>query len=274
MTAAGARRAAARPSPAPGPPVDPRIEERRARVRRDEARRRLRILVLGGGLVSAVLAGHGVTRSPLLDVDTVAVDGGSRTSATEVARAAGLNGRRQLADVDPVVAADRIERLPWVYKATVTRHWPGRVEVALLERTPVAAVAVAGADGAAGGWALVDGTGRVLEHTGALPEGMATVEVPDVAPPPGARVAPPGLRAIAVLEQLPLSLQDRVTRVVVVPPDHLELALADGPPVRFGPAVQVRAKLVALATVLGRKDLRGVTAIDVRVPTAPVLTRQ
>jgi len=45
------------------------------------------------------------------------------------------------------------------------------------------------------------------------------------------------------------------------------------PTVQFGPAAQVRAKLVALSTLLTRANLKGVRAIDVRAPTAPVLTR-
>jgi hypothetical protein len=45
------------------------------------------------------------------------------------------------------------------------------------------------------------------------------------------------------------------------------------PTVKFGRAEQVRAKLVALSTLVARTDLKGVRAIDVRVPTAPVLTR-
>ena len=268
---------AAAPSrpPRAAPAVDPRIEERRAQVRREAARRRRRFLVLGGGLVSVVLAGYGVTRSPLLDVDTVAVDGASHVPIAEVVDAAGLRHSPQLADVDPVTAAGRIQRLPWVFKATVTRHWPGRVEVSLLERTPVAAFAVvaAGPDREAGGWALADATGRVLEHGPDLPPGMAVVDVPEAAPAPGAHVTPSGRLAIGVVESLPASLQDRVTRVDATGADDLRLVVVDGPAVHFGPPVQVRAKLVALATLLGREDLRGVAAIDVRVPTAPVLTR-
>jgi len=43
--------------------------------------------------------------------------------------------------------------------------------------------------------------------------------------------------------------------------------------VLFGPAVQVAEKLQAVAIILARADLRGLRAIDVRVPSAPVLTR-
>ena len=44
-------------------------------------------------------------------------------------------------------------------------------------------------------------------------------------------------------------------------------------PVRFGPATDIAAKLVALDALLtDLGDLAGVGSIDIRVPTAPTLT--
>ncbi len=249
--------------------LHPRIRERRVAVRRDAGRRRLRIVFAAGSAVAAVGMAYGVTRSPLLDVDTVQVQGATMTDPA-AARAAGLlDRRRQLADIDPARTAARIERLPWVQKATVTRHWPGTVQVSLLERTPIAAVPAP-----AQRWALVDLTGRVLDHQDQPPAGMATIETPAPAPAPGQRVPPATRAAVAVVDRLPSTLQGRVTGIRLGADRELEVILADGPAVRFGPAQQVQPKLVALATLVNRTDLRRVVAIDVRVPTAPVLTRR
>ncbi|MGI9033123.1 MAG: hypothetical protein ACR2HY_05490, partial [Acidimicrobiales bacterium] len=56
-------------------PIDPRIRRRQLQVRRAEGRRRLRLLVATSIVVAVLGAGWGLTRSPLLDVDRVTVQG-------------------------------------------------------------------------------------------------------------------------------------------------------------------------------------------------------
>ncbi len=257
------------PAAKPAIKINPRIRERRLAVRRDAGRRRLRIVVVAGGAAVAVALAYGATRSPLFDVDTVRLEGAIRTEPAAARRAAQLDRRRQLADVDLAEAAAGIERLPWVQRATVTRHWPGTVKVSLLERTPVAAVGPPEQP-----VALVDATGRVLDHRDDAPAGMPRIEVAVPAPAPGQRVAPATRAAVAVLEQLPAALQGEVTAIRLGDDSELEMIMAEGPPVRFGPPRQVQPKLVALVTLITRADLRRVEIIDVRVPTAPVLTRR
>ncbi len=53
----------------------------------------------------------------------------------------------------------------------------------------------------------------------------------------------------------------------------MDVHAVDLPIIHFGPPTQVRPKLVALTTLIARANLKGVKAIDVRVPTAPVLSR-
>ena len=247
--------------------MDPRIRERRVAVRRDEGRRRLRLLMSGAGMVAAVGVAYGITRSPLLDVDEVRVRGAAMTSVEELRIAGGLDDKPQLADVDPVEVAREVERLPWVQEARVVRHWPGDVEITLVERTPVAAVPAA-----EGGWSLVDRTGRVLAQQPEPPAGLVQVAGP-AAPAPGEQVADPVRASLTVLDALPPSLSNRVNGITLAADGTLAVHAVDLPVVRFGPPSQVRPKLVALATLVARTDLRGVDAIDVRVPTAPVLTR-
>ncbi|HVF32163.1 MAG TPA: FtsQ-type POTRA domain-containing protein [Acidimicrobiales bacterium] len=246
--------------------MDPRIRERRVAVRRDEGRRRLRLVLAAAGVVAAVALAYGVTRTPLLDVDEVRVVGAVRTTTDDVRLAGGLADRPQLADVEPSEVAVLVERLPWVQEAEVVRHWPGTVEVALVERTAVAALPAA-----AGGWAVVDTSGRVLAIEPAAPEGMVQVAAPP-APGPGEQVALAVRSSLVVLDALPPSLSARVNGITLAADGTLDLHAMGLPIIRFGPPDQVRPKLVALATLAARTDLRGVDAIDVRVPTAPVLT--
>lgn len=251
----------------PALPPHPRIRERRVEVRRDEGRRRLRILVTSLGTVALVGAGYGLTRSTLLDVDTVHVRGATQTTRDDVLSAAQLDARRAMTDVDVESIAARIEDLPWVKDATVVRKFPGTIEVTLQERTPVAAVPAG-----EGVWALVDSDGRVLAHQPAAPVEITHVEAPPTGAP-GTRVTSATRAALRVIESMPEILAGRVPSIAVTEAGAIELRLDGKIPVAFGPPADTDDKLVALATLVQKADLGRVRSIDVRVPTAPVLTR-
>lgn len=219
--------------------------------------------------VGAAAAGaFAVTRSPLLDVDRVHIAGASATGRDEVLAAAGLHGRRLMVDVRERVAARRLEALPWVQQATVTRRWPSTVEVSILERTPVAALP-AGEEA----WALADATGRVLDVTPERPADLVMVRTDAPVGDPGTVLDAGTARAVKLVATLDAPLEERV-RELRVASGQVDLLIEPRPVlVRFGPAADVPAKLQALVTLLDRVDLRGVASIDVRVPAAPVLTR-
>src|SRR5205807_544626 len=134
-----------------------RIRDRRIAVRRDEGRRRLRLLLAVLTLSAAILLGWAATRSPLLNVDHVRLVGAQHTDLEQVLAATGLRRGAAMIDLDESHLAAKVAGLPWVAAARVHRSWPGSVTIAVTERAPVAAVPAA-----AGGWALVDDTGRVL----------------------------------------------------------------------------------------------------------------
>jgi len=236
-------------------------------VQRDEGRRRLRVLIIVAGTAALVASGYGVTRSTLLDVDTVHLRGATRTAREHVLVAARLDTRRAMTDVDVDAIKERVEALPWVRAATVVRRFPGTIEVTLQERTPVAAVPAGPA-----GWALVDIDGRVLETRPDAPPELTRVEAPP-AGPPGSRVGEDTRSALQLVEALPEVLAGRVPTLVVGAAGAIELRLDGKVPVAFGPPSEAEAKLVALATLVQKADLARVRTIDVRVPTAPVLTR-
>lgn len=253
----------------PAVPINPRIRERRLAVQRDEGRRRLRIAIACTTVVVVIAAAYAAVRSPLLDVDHVTLHGASHTTLADVIEAAGFDERPPIATLDEARAAARIERLPWVDSARVSRSWPGTVEVTLLERTPVAV-----AHGPGEQWSVLDPTGRVLAHEATLPPGLTLVEMPKPTGPPATTVGPVARAALTIVESLPEPLAGRVPRIRIWEDDTLDLVLDDKVPVRFGPPTQVRPKLVALTTLIQKADLARVTAVDVRAPTAPVLTRR
>jgi len=245
---------------------DPRLRERRVAVARAAGRRRLRLVLAAAGLAAVIGGGLALLHSPLLAARVVRISGASHTPRPAVLAASGLSGRPPLIDVGPAAVAARLEALPWVATASVRRQWPDGVRVALTERTPVAVV-VAG-----GETALVDASGRVLARSVQQPSGTFRILAPAPLPAPGADLPPSDRPLLAVANGFPASLAPAV-RAIEERAGGVDLVLAAGPLVELGPQPRPGAQAVALATLLARVGLAGVVAIDLRVPTAPVLTR-
>ena len=248
--------------------MDPRLRQRWIETRRREGRRRLRVAV--GVLAVVVVAGGswGATRSPVLDVDRVVVEGAARSGARLVAEASAVRRGQPLLDVDRGAAAHRVGALPWVLRAEVRRDWPGTVRIRVTERVPVA-VTRADSDR----WALLDRSARVLAVVPAPPLGLALVDGLPEAGAPGTRLGDRAAEALGVVTALPPALSPRVVGVAVGD-EGLSLRLAPQGEVRLGPAEAVDDKLRAALSVLGVVDGRTVATLDVRIPAAPVLTRR
>ena len=239
-------------------------------MRRDEGRRRLRILLgcLGVAAAAGLIAAAG--RSPLFDVDYVDVRGAERTPRGDIVAAGGLDRRPAMLDVDAGRVARAVEALPWVATARVRREWPGTVRLDVTERRPAAVVPAP-----AGGWAQVDRTGRVLATGPDKPAGLPVIGGVTWPDGPGAVLPASAAASLRVAAALPAGLRERIADVATLAGGEVELQLVPpGGVVRLGPPVDLQAKLSVLATVLGEADLAGVQVIDVRVPRAPALTRR
>ena len=258
-------------TPTRPPEVDPRMRERRIAVTREAGKRRLKVLiaiatvlVITGGVFVAL-------RSPFLDVDRLAITSGPHTPPADITAAAGVPKHRALVDVDTAAVARRIRTLPWVRSVRVTKQWPATVRIDVLERVPAAAVPAA-----AGGWALVDGGGRVLARVGAPPPDLApVVDVPPVGAP-GTTVWQSVRPSLAVAAALPRSLVSRVAGVGPAPGGEVQLHLKPQGLARLGPPTNLGAKLSAVVVLVDHVPLvtnTGVAVLDVRVPTTPVVTR-
>lgn len=252
----------------PALPIDPRIKARRVQVKRDEGRRRLRLLLASAGTAVAVGVAALATRSPLLDIDHLTVTGPSHTSASQVLAAARLRPGLAMTDLQPGAAIRRIERLPWVSRAHVVKRWPATVVITVSERSPVA-LARSG-----NRWALVDRHARVLD-AGAGPGPPVALPLVTAAPAigrPGSTLGPGWGSALQVAQALPASLKTVVGSITSLDGGDLELHLLPRGTVRFGPPDDAAQKLASLSTLLTQVKLRGSIVIDVRVPDAPAVT--
>jgi cell division protein FtsQ len=253
--------------------IDPRIRARRIAVQRDEGRKRLRRLSLLSG-VAATLAGlWGITLTPLFDVDHVVVTGATHSGAEAVQTATAIQRGDALLTVQLGRAASRVADLPWVQTVEVHRQWPGTVRVEVVERTATAAVPVK-----AGGWVLLDADGRQLALVPDPGPGVLHVEVPPVVPALGHRLLDGTAELLRLAATRPASLQDRLLTLKPGPGATVEgtVKLRTGATavVYFGESTQAAAKWLALLSILDKADPARTTSIDVRVPSAPALTRR
>lgn len=73
-----------------------------------------------------------------LQVAEITIEGRSRTEPAALARALAIYRDAPALLIDLDAMRDRLETLPWVGRASVTRRFPDRIHVAVDERTPVA----------------------------------------------------------------------------------------------------------------------------------------
>ena len=247
---------------------DPRIRARRIEVRREAGRRRLNRVAVAGIVLGLAAIAIGVAASPLLDVGSIEVDGMYRTPVEEVIGAAGIEEGDPLVLADLDAAERRIESLPWVADARVSREWSGTVRYAIQERTPLVAVATAD-----GGWIAADADGRVLAALEGPPPDLARLDGVEASAEPGDSLADAARPSLLVAEAVAAAAPGGM--VVAGPERSVELRLASGGSVAFGPVEDpdvVHDQAVALTTVLQAVGAECIQRLDVRAPEAPVLT--
>ncbi|WP_040336697.1 cell division protein FtsQ/DivIB [Candidatus Blastococcus massiliensis] len=232
------------------------------RRRTADRRRRAVQLVVGTVVLLGVL--WGLWAGPLLAVRTVQVDGAATLPADLVRETAGVDRGTPLLRVDVDAARAAVADLPQVESVAVTRGWPNRVVITLVERTPVAVVAEAGRR------SLVDARGVLFDTiTGEPPAGVVPLVVADPGPDDEATTA-----ALTAIRALPTALRERIAGVEAAVPDDIVVTLADGTVVRWGSADESGDKAEIVEGLLEQVEagaLDPADEIDVSVPAAVVL---
>jgi cell division protein FtsQ len=249
----GARRWTLVRAPAQAVPASVRRFNQRARRRRLQAAAPW----LAGLVALAVLAlvAWVVYDSPLLGVRGIEVHGNAIVSEDQVRSAAGVPDGTPLASLDLHKVASRVQGLPAVRQARVTRDWPSSVVVTVTERTPAAALARPDKQ-----YDLIDASGVVFRTVPARPDGLPLVAVASPGP------ADPSTRAaLRVLASLTGDLRGLLGTLVAESPTGIRLQLRDGRQVVWGDATNNDVKAQA-ATVLLRRGAGDV--IDVSAPTS------
>lgn len=199
--------------------------------------RRKKILLGVAGLLVTLLVLVGLIWAlPILRVSGYAVTGNVHTPEEQIIEATGVAEGDNLARVDAGRAARGVADLPWVHSATVSRGWPGTLEVAITERRAV--LYTREADG---------------EHL--IDEGGVPFII-DIPPAGAVEVTgePESFGGIAeAVTALPDHVRDMVASVDAPGPHELTLHLRDGRTVYWGASQNNHDKAVAMQTVIQRE---------------------
>jgi cell division protein FtsQ len=202
-----------------------------------------------------------IVESPLLDIDHVDVVGAQRVSADDIRAAAKVRIGAAMVFEDLGAIEGRVEKLPWVAHATVSRDWLDRIRIGVTERAP--AVWVRRAKDRV---SLIDASGRFLGDAPTAPDGLPELRGVKVPLEAGRRLA--SLDGVTLSRELPAALRDRLV-VIAMDRGEATLQLAFAPDVRLGRVEDVTAKLASARAVLDQLGTQRVKYIDVRVPDAP-----
>jgi len=244
--------------------VDPRIAARRRTVETERRRRRRRRLLVAAVVAVVIGGGWFVTRTALLDVDSLRVQGASHESADEVIAASGVRLGDQLLDIDSGSVEAKVEQLPWVDTATVKTSLGGVVTISVTERVPVATVV-----DPMGGRHLVDASGRLLGPVEGDTAAMTSLE--GVTPGAPGETIEGAEGALQAIDALGPGARSRVVAAVVNPDGTLALRLNPQGLVLLGPPTDLLEKADSLTTVLARVDQRGLISISLIDPINPVV---
>ena len=198
-----------------------------------------------------------------LPVRHIEVTGERLTSADEIVAALAVPLGTPIMRFSPAEAETRVEQLPFVETASVSRRLPGTVVVAVTERKPYAVWQ----DG--GRFVLIDRTGKVVEDQGLNgKDAEAFARLPLVV----GHGAPAGAGAlIDTLESVP-AVRAHVVAMVRVGDRRWNLDLKNGCQVLLPEAEEVPA-IARLASLESRFQLfeRPLAVIDMRLPDRLVL---
>jgi cell division protein FtsQ len=231
---------------------------RRRFARRQWARRWLSLRYVLALVLVLALVGTGtymVFFSTTLQVKKVQVTGNELLSDARIRKMADVPLGEQLALVDLRRATARVGALAEVKSVDVTRTWPDAVRIAVVERTAVAVVDIAGR------LRGLDADGVVFREYKSAPQGLPRIR-------PGAAAGTDALKeAATVVSSLPQDLASRVDHVEVATVDQITLVLRDQRQVLWGSAEQSELKAEVLGGLLTAVQAR---VYDVSVPGNPV----
>tara|TARA_A100001037_G_C15013829_1_gene573001 strand:+ start:356 stop:1033 length:678 start_codon:yes stop_codon:yes gene_type:complete len=216
-------------------------------------------------VLSLGIGGYFLSKSSLFDVDEIVIEGVSTELEGEVRKAADINKGKPLLEVNSSSSSKRIEAIPWVREARISRSWGGTITIRVSTREPVAAFLTEE------GWVVVDIEGRVLDKEDELPYDLLPIEEEVGSLSIGEWAPEQVIPLIQVAGTISTELTGDVSSIKGG--NQIELLLFGGGKILFGDSSDIEEKALAAATILSQVDQSSVLHIDVRAPLTPVLCR-
>lgn len=229
-----------------------------ARLRARSRWRRLSVTLTAAACLFALIVYLLLWHTALIAVRGIRVVGAKSVSNSQILTTSQIRTGSSMAALDTGAAAARIERIPQIASASVSRHWPGTVVVTVVER--VAAALVPDAQG----YQVVDGGGVVFGQVAKVSSGLPVITV---SAPAKADEVVPG--ALAALRALPATIDRKIAAVTASDPYAITLRFTDGATVNWGGGDDAVDKARDLEALL---RIRGGTHYDVSAPDAPAMS--
>lgn len=259
--ARGARRPAS--AKAPRRKAGPSPTERRPRTRARLVAKATAVIVLTAATLA--LAGQWVLHTSYFRVQNVTFVGLHHEAEPQVLAASGLEAHPTMVGVSAASIERNLQRFSWITGLSIVKHWPSTLVVTVRESAPVAV-----AFDAHHVLQYVNASGRDLGGA-PLHVNLPTLQYLDPRGPtwPYGRA---GAGAAYVASRLPPAFASQVSVVTVDAKGRVTLKMTT--PVTFiiGPATQLRAKFVAIASVISHTTLRPGDVVNATVPDELAVT--
>lgn len=186
-------------------------------------------------------------------VGDVLVEGRERTSPSRLLESLNVHRGMAILAFDPHAAKKRVEALPWVREASVTRILPDRIRIHLRERRPFAL------------WQY-QGKTQVIDHQGEMIPEASVLDFAELPLVVGQDAAAHAAELLAVLDREP-EIKSLVSAAIRVRGRRWNLRLANGIDVRL-PEGDPSAAWAQLARAEREERIlaRDISVVDLRMP--------
>ena len=180
----------------------------------------------------------------------------TKSSETTIKNLARLEVGDRLARVEIRKIAGRIQTLPWVDSADISRNWiSGKIVVAVTPRVPIATF----------NGQLMDAKGKRFE----LPGGFE-LKLPSVF----AKDAESGLAAIKLFTKLPAEFSTRTSAFTATSPENINFKIVEGKRsinVIWGADKEIDLKLKVYKALVALPENSKINKIDLTEPRSPIV---
>jgi cell division septal protein FtsQ len=195
--------------------------------------------------------------SNVLTVKEISYTGApTKSSEATVKFLTNLDVGERLARVETRKIAGRLETLPWIENADLSRNWiSGKILIAVTPRIPIATF----------NGELMDATGKRFE----LPGGFKS-KLPSVF----ARDTKSGLAAIKLFTKLPSEFSTRTSAFTAISPENINFKIVEGKRslmVIWGSDIEIDLKLKVYKALVALPENSRIKKIDLTEPRSPIV---